>query len=102
MWFFIRHEISTARAKWLATIVSDFDEFSNFMSLVEQDLNKIEVGLVVSLNSFKINVTKTESLRDVFEGLREETKYFRTLKENVETGVTQIIHQVHNCSQQHR
>ena len=102
MIFHKTNEISTTRAKWLATIVSDFDEFSNFMSLVEKDIDRIEAGLDVSLNSFKINDTKTEALRNVFEGLREETKYLRTLKENVETEVTQIMHQVHNSSQQHR
>ena len=96
------NEISTTRAKWLATIVSDFDEFSNFMSLVEKDIDRIEAGLDVNLNSFKINDTKIEAFRNVFEGLREETKYLRTLKENVETEVTQIMHQVHNSSQQHR
>ena len=68
-------EISTTTAKWLATIVSNFDEFSNFMSLVEKDIDRIEAGLDVSLNSFKINDTKIEALRNVFEGLREETKY---------------------------
>ena len=34
--------------------------------------------------------------------MRQETKYLRTLKENVETEVTQIMHQVHNSSQQYR
>ena len=82
--------------------MSDFDEFSNFMSLVEKDIDRIEAGLGVSLNSFKINDTKIEALRNVFEGLREETKYLRTLKENIETEVTQIMHQVHNSSQLHR
>ena len=74
------NEISTTRAKWLATIVSDFDEFSYFMSLVEKDIDRIGAGLDVSLNSFKINDTKIEALRNVFEGLREETKYLRILK----------------------
>ena len=94
--------ISTTTEKWLATIVSDFDEFRNFMPLVEKHIDRIEAGLDVSLNSFKINDTKIEAFRNVFEGLREETKYLRTLKENVETEVTQIMHQVHNSSLQRR
>ena len=83
-------------------IVSDFDEFSNFMSFVEKDINRIEAGLDMRLNSFKIKDTKIAALRNVFEALREETEYLRTLKENIETEVTQIMHQVHNSSQQHR
>ena len=80
MIFHKTNEISTTRAKWPATIVSDFDEFSNFMSLVEKDIDRIGAGLDVSLNSLQINDTKFEALRNVFEGLREETKYLRTLK----------------------
>ena len=56
----------------------------------------------MSLNSFKVNDTIIEALRSVFEGLREETKYLRTLKDNAETEEMHIMHQIHNSSQHHR
>ena len=37
--FHKNNEVSSTRAKWLATLVIDFDSFEHFMSLVATDIN---------------------------------------------------------------
>ena len=36
--FFKTNEVATTRAKWLATLVIDFNEFDHFLSLVDKDI----------------------------------------------------------------
>ena len=46
--FYKTNEVSTTRAKWLATLVIDFYEFEYFMSKVAEDIDMAKALLEVS------------------------------------------------------
>ena len=42
--FFKTNEATTTIAKWLATLVIDFNEFDHFLSLVDGDIECVQNG----------------------------------------------------------
>ena len=47
--FFKTNEVATTRAKWLATLVIDFNEFDHFLSLVDKDIECAQNALYKAL-----------------------------------------------------
>ena len=49
--FYKTNEVSTTRAKWLATLVIDFNEFDYFMSKVAEDFKMVKSQLHPHIHS---------------------------------------------------
>ena len=83
------NEVSISRAKWLLSIVIDFDDFEHFMSLVDEDIKQAEA--VISITIPKRVMVEYEAFRNALAGLRQETGFLKELKISIKTEVEQIM-----------
>ena len=83
------NEVSISRAKWLLSIVIDFDDFEHFMSLVDEDIKQAEA--VISITIPKQDMVEYEAFRNALAGLRQEIKFLKELKISIKTEVEQIM-----------
>ena len=66
--FLKTNEVSTTRAKWLATLVIDLDEIDNFFSRIVKDINKARTMLQEAIATY-LNTTMYEPFRKAVKGL---------------------------------
>ena len=72
--FYKTNEVSTTRAKWLATLVIDFDEIDNFFSLIAKDIERARTMLQEAIATY-LNKTMYEPFREALQGLLSEIMY---------------------------
>ena len=79
-----------SRAKWLLSIVIDFDDFEHFMSLVHEDKKQAEA--VISITLPDKGAKDFEAFQNALMGLQQELQLLKQLKSNIKTELDQIMH----------
>ena len=88
--FYKTNEISTTRAKWLATIVIDFNELEQLMARLRKDLELVKALFDVSKSRYFKDNEDFEAFKNTFEGLHQEVLY----RESAEVGIKNDIAQL--------
>ena len=76
--------MATTRAKWVATVVIDFDNVNQFLLAIEADVRRVEsIARTVMNNSEPI-------FTEIFVNLRQEIKYLNSLRTGIEYEFSQV------------
>ena len=94
--FHKNNEISSTRAKWLATLVIDFDSFEHFMSLVATDIKCAETTLTTILSEHIKTNEELKTFRNIFMGLQRETAFLSKRKDKIGEEVQQLLKHLGN------
>lgn len=84
------NEVSTTRAKWLATLVIDFNEFDQFMSKVESDIRIAKSLLDFAWPRDTKNIEGFDALKNTVNGLRQEIEYLSKMEVDIKTSVNHV------------
>ena len=96
--FHKNNEVSSTRAKWLATLVIDFDSFEHFMSLVATDIRCAEATLETILSEHIKIDKELKTIGNILMGLQEDMVFLCKLKDNTGKDVEQLIKHLGNSS----
>ena len=83
------NEVSIARAKWLLSIIIDFDDFEQFMSLTCEDMKQAEAVISIALPNRENE--DFEAFKNALMGLQKEIVFLKKLKASIKTEVKQIM-----------
>ena len=100
--FHKNNEVSSTRAKWLATLVIDFDSFEHFMSLVATDIKCAEITLGTILSEHIKTNKELKTFRNIFMGLQRETAFLSKLKDKIGEEVQQLLKHLGNSTSSRR
>lgn len=89
------NEISTSRAKWLATFVIDLQPFTQFINKLENDIELAAVTAKCIVSEYK-GPNKTEYL-STFEALQKELHYLNGSRQHIVNGLLdyKLLHSRH-------
>ena len=88
--FYKTNEISTTRAKWLATIVIDFNKLEQLMARLRKDLELVKALFDVSKSRYFKDNEDFEAFKNTFEGLHQEVLYLESVEVSIKNDIAQL------------
>ena len=94
--FYKTNEVSTTRAKWLATFVIDFQQFDKCMSKIAEDIRLVRTTLEVVDKKLINGKHDLIAFKNIFDGLAREVQYLEGLRYNMLRKMDQVKSMTHS------
>ena len=88
--FYKTNEISTIRAKWLATTVIDFNELEQLMARLRKGLELVKALFDVSKSRYFKDNKDFEEFKNTFEGLHQKVLYLESVEVSFKNDIAQL------------
>ena len=88
--FYKTNEISTTRAKWLATIVIVFNELEQLIARLRKDLELVKALFDVSKSRYFKDNEDFEAFGNIFEGLDHDVLYLESVDVSIKNDISEL------------